>query len=66
MTAETLRAAERRYRSAVKRAETLRERRNAIVAAALLAGWTHASIARATGLTRGRVGQIAMSLHEQT
>ena len=35
------------------------EKRNALVRAALAAGWTHAQISEATGLTRGRIGQIA-------
>jgi hypothetical protein len=62
VTEATLRAAERNYRSAAKRAETLRAKRNGLVAVALLEGWTHARIAEATGLTRGRIGQIAQSI----
>jgi hypothetical protein len=53
--------AEARYQRAFRRSEVERERRNAAVREALAAGWTHARIAEATGLTRGRVGQIAMS-----
>jgi hypothetical protein len=59
MTAAELRKAEARYQRAFRRAEEAREARNAAVRAALDAGWTHAAIAEATGLTRGRVGQIA-------
>jgi hypothetical protein len=48
------------FRAASARADELREARNRLVRAALAGGWTHAGIARAMGLTRGRVGQIAM------
>jgi CRP-like cAMP-binding protein len=60
MTATELRKAEARYQRAVRRSEEAREARNAAVQAALDEGWTHARIAEATGLTRGRVGQIAL------
>jgi hypothetical protein len=59
VTAAELRKAERAYQRAAAKAELARYRRNAAVRAALDAGWTHAAIAEATGLTRGRVGQIA-------
>jgi hypothetical protein len=59
MTTKELRATEARYRRAFRRSEELREARNAAVRAALAEGWTHARIAEATGLTRGRIGQIA-------
>lgn len=62
MTAEELRQAEARYQRAYRRSEDAREARNAAVRSALDAGWTHAKIAEATGLTRGRVGQIAGKL----
>jgi len=61
MTSEQLRKVEARYQRASARAEGARAERNAAVRAALDAGWTHARIAEATGLTRGRVGQIAMN-----
>ena len=51
--------AEARYQRAFGRSEAAREERNRVVREALMAGWTHARIAEATGLTRGRVGQIA-------
>lgn len=60
MTADELRKAEVRYQRAYRRAEEAREARNGLVREALDAGWTHARIAEVTGLTRGRVGQIAM------
>jgi hypothetical protein len=59
VTAADLRKAEARYQRAAARAEHARYQRNAAVRAALAEGWTHAAIAEATGLTRGRVGQIA-------
>lgn len=59
MTAQELRKAEVAYRVASRRAEEKREARNALVKQALAEGWTHAQIAEATGLTRGRIGQIA-------
>jgi hypothetical protein len=59
MTADLLRDAEAAYRAAFARAEELREERNALIRAALREGWTHARIAEATGLTRGRIGQMA-------
>jgi ribosomal protein S27AE len=55
-----LREVEERYQQAYRRSEELREERNAAVRAAIEAGWTHAQIAEATGLTRTRVGQIAL------
>ena len=61
MTAEQLREAEARYQRAFRRSEAEREARNAAVRRALGEGWTHARIAEATGLTRSRVGQIALS-----
>ena len=61
MTEKTLRSAEAAYRAAFARAEQLRDRRNAAVRAAIDAEMTHAEVARATGLTRARVGQLAQS-----
>ena len=58
---ERLRVAETGYREAYTRSEEMRAKRNAEVRQALAEGWTHAAIAEATGLTRGRVGQIAMA-----
>jgi hypothetical protein len=56
-----LRHAEASYRDASARAEEFREKRNEVVLAALKDGWTHAQVAEITGLTRGRIGQIATS-----
>lgn len=58
MTTAELRKAEARYQRASRRSEEAREARNALVREALAAGWTHQQIADATGLTRGRIGQI--------
>ena len=66
MTSEELRKAEARYQRAYRRAEEAREARNAAVCDALDAGWTHAQIAEATGLTRSRVGQIALTCEERS
>lgn len=59
MTAADLEHAELRYRKAAARAEEARDERNRLVRRALAEGWTHARIAEATGLTRGRIGQMA-------
>lgn len=59
MIATDLRKAEARYRRAFSLAEEARQIRNAMVRMALTEGWTHARISAATGLTRGRIGQIA-------
>jgi hypothetical protein len=59
MTAEELRRREAAYAEAATQAHLRRAERNAAIREALAAGWTHARIAEATGLTRGRVGQIA-------
>lgn len=54
-----LRTMEQRYRMATERAENARADRNDAIRAALADGWTHAQIAEAMGLTRGRIGQLA-------
>lgn len=64
MTADELRKAEERYRKAADRADEAREDRNRAVLAAITDGWTHAQIAKVTGLTRARVGQIALTKDE--
>jgi transcriptional regulator with GAF, ATPase, and Fis domain len=56
---QDLRAAEAAVQSASVRADELRGERDRLVRAATQDGWSHARIARALGLTRGRVGQIA-------
>jgi transcriptional regulator with XRE-family HTH domain len=58
MTSAELRKAEARYQRAFRRSEDARAERNALVLRALEAGWTHAQIADATGLSRGRISQI--------
>jgi hypothetical protein len=65
MTTDDLRKAEVRYQRAYARSEAAREARNAAVREALHEGWTHARVAEATGLTRGRVGQIAMTTEDR-
>ncbi len=54
-----LAASEAEYRRAAARAEELRASRTRLAQAALDRQWTHARISEITGLTRGRVGQIA-------
>ena len=60
-TADEIRKAEARYQRAFRRAEEAREERNGLVREALAEGWTHARISEVSGLTRGRIGQIAVS-----
>lgn len=59
MTADELRKAEDAFKADYKTAEKSRARRNELVRAALRAGWTHQQISDATGLSRGRISQIA-------
>jgi hypothetical protein len=59
VTVEELKKAEMAYRAATCRAEEKREARNRAIRQALAEGWTHARISEATGLTRGRINQIA-------
>lgn len=61
-TARTLHAWEETYRLDQRQAEASRKRRNEAVRQALVEGWTHAQIAEATGLTRARIGQIALGV----
>jgi DNA-binding NarL/FixJ family response regulator len=58
VTTEELKKAEARFQRASQRAEEARRERNRLVLAALQAGWTHAKIAKATGLSRGRISQF--------
>lgn len=59
MTAEELREAQRASEEARVRSRFAEQARNAAIRTALDEGWTHAQIAKATGLTRGRIGQLA-------
>jgi hypothetical protein len=56
--AADLRKAEAAYRAASEKAERLRAIRNETVRDALRGGMTHQQIADATGLSRGRIGQL--------
>jgi hypothetical protein len=58
MTADELHECEASYQRASLCAEEARQARNAAVRAALAEGWTHAKISEATGLSRGRIGQL--------
>jgi DNA-directed RNA polymerase specialized sigma24 family protein len=59
MLRQRLVCAQTSYERASARIEKAREKRNRVVREALDHGWTHARISEATGLSRGRVGQIA-------
>lgn len=59
-----LRSVEAEYREACRVAEGLRAARNTLVRELLEGGATHAQIADATGLTRGRIGQLASGPRE--
>jgi DNA-directed RNA polymerase specialized sigma24 family protein len=61
VTAADLRSAETDFEDAEDTRERLRERRNQVVLTALTEGWTHQQISDATGLSRGRISQIARS-----
>jgi hypothetical protein len=55
---ETLASAEADYQRAIATAEASRRKRDRLIRNAVRAGMPQAEAARATGLTRGRVGQI--------
>jgi uncharacterized protein YerC len=59
VTPNQLRTAEAAFKKAETARERAREKRNQVVRAALEAGWTHQQISDATGLSRGRISQIA-------
>jgi len=58
-TDRDLRAATRKWQRALVQVEQRRQERDAVIRLALDNGWTHKRISEATGLTRGRIGQIA-------
>jgi DNA-directed RNA polymerase specialized sigma24 family protein len=57
--AKALRSASRDIRRRQDALRALEERRNCLVRQAAAEGWTHQQIADVTGLTRGRIGQLA-------
>lgn len=59
VSADQLRKAEADFKAKYKASERSRQRRNEVVRSALAEGWTHQQISDATGLTRGRISQIA-------
>jgi hypothetical protein len=61
VTVEELQQAEARFQRASRRFEEARTARNETVRLACAEGWTHDRIARATGLTRSRVGQLVLT-----
>ncbi len=62
MTPDELAARVAPWRRAQARADALVADRDAAIREALAARLTHAQIAEATGLTRGRIGQMAMAI----
>lgn len=62
---DTLKKAQARYERAAAASERALTHRNSLIRAALQEGLTHAEIATATGLTRGRVGQYAQQLKHE-
>lgn len=66
MTRAELRKIEARYQRASKCAEELRQERNAAIRQHLADGYTHQWISDATGLSRGRISQIAHPTKEIT
>ncbi len=65
VTAGALERAEAAFREAFSAAEDLRAARNRMVLRAIAQGWSHRRIAEATGLSVGRVSQIALTDREQ-
>lgn len=63
MNVDDLRRAEAAYRRATRRSEQMRAERNDAVRQALAEGWTHQQISDATGLSRGRISQIAAGVN---
>lgn len=66
MTVAELQKVGRAYERAAARAEQLRQERHVAVLQALAEGMSQAQIARATGLTRGRINQIVRSADTST
>jgi hypothetical protein len=64
MTADDLRNAQNEFAASEDETRELRLARNTAIQTALQAGWTHAQISQATGLTRGRIGQLAQRLSQ--
>jgi DNA-binding NarL/FixJ family response regulator len=62
LSEKTLSAAQRAFERDEARAARSRTKRDALIADAIAAGWSQTRIATATGLTRGRVGQLASRL----
>jgi hypothetical protein len=63
MTADELRTAQQAFTASEIRTHALRLARDHAIQQALTEHWTQARISEATGLTRGRIGQLAQRLH---
>ncbi len=59
VTADQLRRAETKLKADYQAAERSRARRNELVRAAIADGWTLQQVSDLTGLSRGRISQIA-------
>jgi len=59
VTADQLRTAATNYASTAENVTELLAVRNTLIRQALANGWTHAMVADATGLSRGRINQIS-------
>lgn len=59
VSADQLREAQEAFEAAEATREQTRERRNQLVSEARNEGWTQQQIADATGITRGRINQLA-------
>lgn len=57
--AEDLQAVSLDIRERQQALRRIEQHRNLLIGRALKDGWTHAQIAHATGLSRGRIGQLA-------
>ena len=60
VTVDALDRAEGRFRLEMELVEASRRERNRLVREAVAEGWTHRQVAESTGLSRARVGQIAL------
>ncbi len=58
ITADDLRLAHEACRSADIDAQAARDLRKRLIRQALAEGWTHARVAEALGVSRGRIGQL--------
>lgn len=58
ITAEDLRRVDAEWKAAQANDKTKAAERRRVIRQALAEGWTHARVAEALGVTRGRIGQF--------